>query len=92
MPNFPADETKGFHQVPFGPIVFIERTDFKEVNEGWRVLFAAMPSSEVLSSPLSVHLCPTLEEPTPARHRGGKEASCTCLTLAASCVHPISYL
>lgn len=32
MPNFPADETKGFHEVPFGSIVFIERTDFKEVN------------------------------------------------------------
>ncbi|KAK2109106.1 putative glutamine--tRNA ligase [Saguinus oedipus] len=30
VPNFPADETKGFHPVPFAPIVFIERTDFKE--------------------------------------------------------------
>ena len=34
VPNFPADETKGFHQVPFGLTVFIERTDFKEVNGG----------------------------------------------------------
>ncbi|KAI2529554.1 QARS isoform 49, partial [Pan troglodytes] len=33
VPNFPADETKGFHQVPFAPIVFIERTDFKEEPE-----------------------------------------------------------
>lgn len=32
VPNFPADETKGFHQVPFGSTVFIERTDFKEVS------------------------------------------------------------
>ncbi|XP_078206954.1 glutamine--tRNA ligase isoform X2 [Callithrix jacchus] len=34
VPNFPADETKGFHQVPFAPIVFIERTDFKEGPSG----------------------------------------------------------
>uniref|UniRef100_A0A2K5RX67 glutamine--tRNA ligase n=1 Tax=Cebus imitator TaxID=2715852 RepID=A0A2K5RX67_CEBIM len=33
VPNFPADETKGFHQVPFAPIVFLERTDFKEEPE-----------------------------------------------------------
>uniref|UniRef100_A0A2K5REF1 glutamine--tRNA ligase n=1 Tax=Cebus imitator TaxID=2715852 RepID=A0A2K5REF1_CEBIM len=33
VPSFPADETKGFHQVPFAPIVFIERTDFKEEPE-----------------------------------------------------------
>ncbi|KAK2107235.1 putative glutamine--tRNA ligase [Saguinus oedipus] len=33
VPNFPADETKGFHQVFFTPIVFIERTDFKEEPE-----------------------------------------------------------
>lgn len=34
VPNFPADETKGFHQVPFASTVFIERTDFKEVIRG----------------------------------------------------------
>lgn len=34
VPDFPADETKGFHQVPFASTVFIERTDFKEVNGG----------------------------------------------------------
>ncbi|KAK2109364.1 hypothetical protein P7K49_014529 [Saguinus oedipus] len=33
VPNFPDDETKGFHQVPFALIVFIERTDFKEEPE-----------------------------------------------------------
>uniref|UniRef100_A0A2K6SGU9 glutamine--tRNA ligase n=1 Tax=Saimiri boliviensis boliviensis TaxID=39432 RepID=A0A2K6SGU9_SAIBB len=33
VPSFPADETKGFHQVPFTSIVFIERTDFKEEPE-----------------------------------------------------------
>ncbi|KAM5311882.1 LOW QUALITY PROTEIN: glutamine--tRNA ligase-like [Glossophaga mutica] len=32
VPNFPADETKGFHG-PFGSIVFIERTDFKKEPE-----------------------------------------------------------
>ncbi|KAK2082052.1 putative glutamine--tRNA ligase, partial [Saguinus oedipus] len=33
VPNFPADEIKGFHQVSFAPIVFVERTDFKEEPE-----------------------------------------------------------
>uniref|UniRef100_A0A8C4PLY1 Glutamine--tRNA ligase n=1 Tax=Equus asinus asinus TaxID=83772 RepID=A0A8C4PLY1_EQUAS len=44
VPNFPADETKGFHQVPFGPIVFIERTDFKEEPEpGYKRLAWGQP-------------------------------------------------
>uniref|UniRef100_A0A8D2IHH9 Glutamine--tRNA ligase n=1 Tax=Urocitellus parryii TaxID=9999 RepID=A0A8D2IHH9_UROPR len=44
VPNFPADETKGFHQVPFAPIVFIERTDFKEEPEpGYKRLAWGQP-------------------------------------------------
>uniref|UniRef100_A0A452VF81 Glutamine--tRNA ligase n=1 Tax=Ursus maritimus TaxID=29073 RepID=A0A452VF81_URSMA len=44
VPNFPADETKGFHQVPFGPMVFIERTDFKEEAEpGYKRLAWGQP-------------------------------------------------
>ncbi|OXB66236.1 hypothetical protein ASZ78_000661 [Callipepla squamata] len=30
VPNFPADESRGFHKVPFQPIIYIEETDFKE--------------------------------------------------------------
>ncbi|XP_061474819.1 glutamine--tRNA ligase [Rhineura floridana] len=33
VPNFPADETKGFHKVPFQPTVYIERSDFREVPD-----------------------------------------------------------
>lgn len=59
MPNFPADETKGFHQVPFASTVFIERTDFKEVNG-----FTAM-------SVVNSHL-PALHEPIPDKHGVGR--------------------
>ncbi|KAB0397002.1 hypothetical protein E2I00_000584, partial [Balaenoptera physalus] len=44
VPSFPADETKGFHQIPFGPIVFIERTDFREEPEpGYKRLAWGQP-------------------------------------------------
>lgn len=32
MPNFPADESRGFHKVPFQPTIYIEETDFREVS------------------------------------------------------------
>jgi glutaminyl-tRNA synthetase len=32
VPNFPADETKGFHEVPLSSTVFIEQSDFREVS------------------------------------------------------------
>lgn len=32
VPNFPADETKGFHKVPFQATVYIEQSDFREVS------------------------------------------------------------
>ncbi|XP_048953937.1 glutamine--tRNA ligase isoform X4 [Canis lupus baileyi] len=44
VPNFPADETKGFHQIPFGSMIFIERTDFKEEPEpGYKRLAWGQP-------------------------------------------------
>lgn len=33
VPNFPADEGKGCHKVPFGATVFIERDDFRETAD-----------------------------------------------------------
>lgn len=32
VPNFPGDESWGSHIVPFTEVVFIERSDFREVN------------------------------------------------------------
>lgn len=33
MPNFPADESKGSHTVPFGKTLYIEQSDFKETAD-----------------------------------------------------------
>lgn len=33
MPNFPADESRGFHKVPFHQTIYIEETDFREVSQ-----------------------------------------------------------
>nr|XP_060622474.1 glutamine--tRNA ligase [Anolis sagrei ordinatus] len=44
VPNFPADETKGFHKVPFQPTVFIEQSDFREVpDKGYKRLAPGQP-------------------------------------------------
>uniref|UniRef100_A0A8D0GWU1 glutamine--tRNA ligase n=1 Tax=Sphenodon punctatus TaxID=8508 RepID=A0A8D0GWU1_SPHPU len=44
VPNFPADETKGFHKVPFQPAVFIEQSDFREVpDKGYKRLAPGQP-------------------------------------------------
>jgi glutaminyl-tRNA synthetase len=32
VPNFPADEAKGFHEIPFSNVVYIEESDFREVG------------------------------------------------------------
>lgn len=32
VPNFPADESKGSHVVPFSKTIFIEQSDFREVR------------------------------------------------------------
>jgi glutaminyl-tRNA synthetase len=31
VPNFPANEAKGFHDVPLSSTIFIEQADFREV-------------------------------------------------------------
>ncbi|XP_006036689.1 glutamine--tRNA ligase [Alligator sinensis] len=44
VPNFPADETKGFHHVPFLPTLYIEQSDFREVLEkGYKRLTPGQP-------------------------------------------------
>jgi len=44
VPNFPADESKGFHKVPFNKVIYIEKADFKEVLEkGYKRLTPEQP-------------------------------------------------
>ncbi|XP_069499400.1 glutamine--tRNA ligase [Ambystoma mexicanum] len=44
VPNFPADESKGFHKVPFCSSIFIEQSDFREVMEkGYKRLTPDQP-------------------------------------------------
>jgi glutaminyl-tRNA synthetase len=45
VPNFPNDPQQGFHFVPFGKELYIERTDFKEVRYSSKILL-------VLSNPV----------------------------------------
>ncbi|KFP92495.1 Glutamine--tRNA ligase, partial [Apaloderma vittatum] len=44
VPNFPADESRGFHKVPFQPTIYIEETDFREeVDKGYKRLAPGQP-------------------------------------------------
>ncbi|KAM4722110.1 glutamine--tRNA ligase [Rhinophrynus dorsalis] len=44
VPNFPADESKGYHTVPFSSTLYIEQTDFREVMEkGYKRLTPDQP-------------------------------------------------
>ncbi|XP_056896848.1 glutamine--tRNA ligase [Takifugu flavidus] len=44
VPNFPANEAKGSHMVPFSATIFIEQSDFKEVMEkGYKRLTPEQP-------------------------------------------------
>ncbi|NXG42450.1 SYQ ligase, partial [Psilopogon haemacephalus] len=44
VPNFPADESRGFHKVPFQSTVYIEETDFREEAEkGYKRLAPGQP-------------------------------------------------
>ena len=44
VPNFPADESRGFHKVPFQSVVYIEETDFKEeADRGYKRLALGQP-------------------------------------------------
>ena len=38
VPDFPGDETKGTHKVTYSSTLFIERSDFREVNIGLLVV------------------------------------------------------
>jgi hypothetical protein len=38
VPDFPSDPQKGFHFVPFGEELYIERSDFKEVRYPSKIL------------------------------------------------------
>lgn len=42
MPNFPADESRGFHKVPFQPTIYIEETDFREVSQSHRAILPSL--------------------------------------------------
>ncbi|XP_069795586.1 glutamine--tRNA ligase isoform X1 [Narcine bancroftii] len=44
VPNFPADESKGFHTVLISPTIYIEQSDFREVMEkGYKRLTPEQP-------------------------------------------------
>ncbi|KAM9272190.1 glutamine--tRNA ligase [Cariama cristata] len=44
VPNFPADESRGFHKVPFQPTIYIEETDFREeADKGYKRLAPGQP-------------------------------------------------
>ncbi|MCJ8735208.1 hypothetical protein PDJAM_G00244430 [Pangasius djambal] len=44
VPDFPADESKGSHVVPFSKTIFIEQSDFREVMEkGYKRLTPGQP-------------------------------------------------
>ncbi|KAM5148343.1 glutamine--tRNA ligase [Mantella aurantiaca] len=44
VPNFPADESRGFHTVPFSSTVYIEHSDFRDVMEkGYKRLTPNQP-------------------------------------------------
>ena len=43
MPNFPADESRGFHKVLFQPTVYIEKTDFREESWAHQAILPLLP-------------------------------------------------
>uniref|UniRef100_A0A8C0U1I6 glutamine--tRNA ligase n=1 Tax=Cyanistes caeruleus TaxID=156563 RepID=A0A8C0U1I6_CYACU len=44
VPNFPADESRGFHKVPFHQTLYIEETDFREeADKGYKRLAPGQP-------------------------------------------------
>jgi len=47
VPNFPADESRGFHKVPFQPTVYIEETDFREVSWAHRAILPSLPELQL---------------------------------------------
>ena len=51
VPNFPADEKRGSHSISFKPVLYIEKSDFREVKRYHSHL------SVCLSVSLSLSLC-----------------------------------
>lgn len=56
MPNFPADESRGFHKVPFKPTVYIEETDFREVSRAHRAMLPLLPGAGARAAGAWEHL------------------------------------
>lgn len=40
VPNFPADEKRGSHSISFKPVIYIEKSDFREVHVGSNMTIA----------------------------------------------------
>lgn len=45
VPNFPADESRGFHKVPFQTTIYIEETDFREVSWPHQAILPLLPGA-----------------------------------------------
>ena len=56
MPDFPKDPQRGSHNIPLGPLVYIERSDFLEGGQkGFRRLTPDQPVGlKYMSSAISV--------------------------------------
>lgn len=56
MPNFPKDPQQGSHNIPLGPLLYIERSDFMEGGQkGFRRLTPDQPVGlKYTSSTISV--------------------------------------
>lgn len=56
MPNFPKDPERGSHNIPLGPLLYIERSDFMEGGQkGFRRLTPDQPVGlKYTSSTISV--------------------------------------
>lgn len=56
VPDFPKDPTRGSHNIPLGPLLYIERSDFMEGNQkGFRRLTPDQPVGlKYTSSTISV--------------------------------------
>ena len=56
MPDFPRDPERGSHNIPLGPLLYIERSDFMEgLQKGFRRLTPEQPVGlKYTSSTISV--------------------------------------
>ena len=49
VPNFPADEKRGSHSINFKPVLYIEKSDFREVKKYLSRLFVCLSVCVYLS-------------------------------------------